>query len=99
MGRVAGIEERPRILPAPLAMTAATGIGAIGRLRRRRAPFCREMMRTLLHGHAYDGSRATRELGLVYTPLEETLRRTLAWYLEQGLVTRPLPAVAAPTPA
>ena len=39
-------------------------IGAIGRSRRRRAPFCREMMRTLLHGHAYDGSRATRELGL-----------------------------------
>jgi dihydroflavonol-4-reductase len=96
MGRVAGIDERPRILPAPLAMAAATGIGAVGRLRRRRAPFCREMMRTLLHGHAYDGSRATRDLGLVYTPLEETLRRTLAWYLEQGLVTRPLPAVSAP---
>jgi dihydroflavonol-4-reductase len=49
------------------------------------------MVRTLLHGHTYDGSKATRELGLVYTPLEETLLRTVAWYVEQGLVHRPLP--------
>ena len=30
------------------------------------------MARTMLHGHAYDGSRATRDLGLVYTPAEDT---------------------------
>jgi dihydroflavonol-4-reductase len=53
------------------------------------------MMRTLLHGHAYDGSRATRELGLRYTPIEETLRRTLEWYQEHGFITRPLPGVPA----
>jgi dihydroflavonol-4-reductase len=41
-------------------------------------------MRTLLHGHIYDGSKATRELGLRYTPLEETIRRTVAWYRAQG---------------
>ena len=49
------------------------------------------MARTLLHGHAYDGSRATRELGLEYTPVEETLRRTAAWAWGQGLLRRPLP--------
>jgi dihydroflavonol-4-reductase len=54
------------------------------------------MMRTLLHGHAYDGERAHRELGLDYTPIEDTLRRTLAWYVEQGVVTRPLPAFSSP---
>lgn len=91
MAAIAGIEGVPRVLPAPAAMATATLIGAIGRVRRRRAPLCREMMRTLLHGHAYDGSRATRELGLTYTPLEETLRRTLAWYRQNGFITRPLP--------
>ncbi len=91
MGRVAGIEDVPRVLPAPAAMATATAIGAIGRLRRRRAPFCREMMRTLLHGHAYDGTRATRELGLRYTPFGDTLVRTLAWYRDNGFITRPLP--------
>ena len=42
------------------------------------------------------GSRATRELGLVYTPIEESLRRTVEWYVAQGLVTRSLPGVPAP---
>ena len=43
-------------LPPPVAMTMATGVGAARRaLRRRRPPVCREMVRTLLHGHAYDG--------------------------------------------
>ena len=91
MAEIAGIEGVPRILPAPVAMATATVIGAIGRIRRRRAPFCREMMRTLLHGHAYDGTRATRELGLSYAPIEETLRRTLAWYQQNGFITGPLP--------
>jgi dihydroflavonol-4-reductase len=58
------------------------------RLRRRNPPICRELVRTALHGHAYDGSRAARELGLVYTPVEETLRRTIDWFREQGLVRR-----------
>jgi hypothetical protein len=53
------------------------------------------MVRTLLDGHAYDGGQATRELGLVYSPIEATMRRTISWYLEQGLVLRPLPGFTA----
>ena len=34
---------------------------------------------------------ATRELGLTYTPVRETFRRTIEWALAQGLVQRPLP--------
>ncbi len=49
----------------------------------------------MLHGHAYDGSRATRDLGLVYTPAEDTLRRLYTWALGQGLVG-PLPTTPAP---
>lgn len=96
MGRVAGIQGVPRVMPAPAAMATATVIGAIARLRRRRAPFCREMMRTLLHGHAYDGTRATRDLGLTYTPFEDTLARTLAWYQDNGHITRRLPGSPPP---
>ena len=35
----------------------------------KQPPVCREMVRTLLHGHRYDGTRAARELGLRYTPV------------------------------
>jgi dihydroflavonol-4-reductase len=68
---------------APLtAVVARTGKGAA---------VCPALLRTLLHGHRYDGSRATRELGLVYRTLEETLERVLAWYRAQGM----LPGAAA----
>jgi dihydroflavonol-4-reductase len=45
------------------------------------------MVRVLRAGHVYDGSLATRELGLDYTPLEDTIRRTVDWFEEQGLLT------------
>jgi dihydroflavonol-4-reductase len=91
---VVGIDERPRLLPPLVAIAGATAVEGVARLRRRAPPVCREMVRTLLHGHAYDGSKATRELGLVYTPIRETLRRTIAWYAEQGMITRSLPGLS-----
>lgn len=45
-----------------------------------------EKVRVLLHGHRYDGAKATRELGLVYTPVEETLQRTIEWFRSEGLL-------------
>jgi dihydroflavonol-4-reductase len=87
-----GITDRPRILPPAVATAAATLVEGGFRVARRKPPFCREMVRTMLHGHRYDGSRATRELGLEYTPVRDTLAGTVAWALREGLVTRPLPA-------
>jgi dihydroflavonol-4-reductase len=59
---------------------------------------CRARVRTILHGHRYDDSRATRELGLSYTPVAETFRRTIERATAEGLVTRPLPrGVDTPT--
>jgi dihydroflavonol-4-reductase len=51
-------------------------------------------MRTLTAPHRYDGGRAARELGVAYTPIEVALERTLRWYVREGLVTRPLPALS-----
>jgi dihydroflavonol-4-reductase len=96
-----GVTDRPRILPPAVATATAALVEGGFRMARRKPPFCREMVRTMLHGHRYDGSRATRELGLQYTPVRETLAGTVAWALEQGLLTRPLPAwpaAAAGTP-
>jgi dihydroflavonol-4-reductase len=84
-----GVHARPRILPRPVAIGAAAVVEGAFRLARRRPPVCREMVRTMLHGHLYDGSRATRELGLVYTPVRETLAATVTWAREAGLVTLP----------
>jgi dihydroflavonol-4-reductase len=86
VGDVVGIDRTVRTLPPWLAMAAATAVEALGRVRGSRPSICRELARTLIHGHAYDGSKATRELGLRYTPIEATLRRTVDWWVEQRLV-------------
>ncbi len=61
----------------------------------RSIPFCPELARALLHGHRYDGSLATRELGLKYRPVEDTIERTLRWCADRGLI-RPLPTGGVP---
>jgi dihydroflavonol-4-reductase len=83
---VAGVQARPRLVPRQLATVAATLVERGFRLAGRRPPVCREMVRTLLHGHRYDGSRAERELGLRYTEPRETIRKTVAWARAEGLI-------------
>jgi dihydroflavonol-4-reductase len=86
LGRLTGINEPVRALPPAVATTAAVAVETVARLRRKTPRVCRDLVRTALHGHAYDGSKAARELGLTYTPVEETIRRTVAWFHEEGLV-------------
>jgi dihydroflavonol-4-reductase len=92
VGELTGVRERPRMLPGVLASVAAAIVEDAFLIAGRTPPFCREMVRTLLHGHRYDGSRATRDLGLAYTPIGETLSRTVEWAVGAGLVKRPLPS-------
>ena len=83
---VAGVHRRPRLVPRRVA-TIAAGIVERGfRLAGRKPPVCREMVRTLLHGHRYDGTRAERELGLRYTEPRETIRKTVEWARAEGLI-------------
>ncbi|HEY1512061.1 MAG TPA: NAD-dependent epimerase/dehydratase family protein [Solirubrobacteraceae bacterium] len=85
-GEVAGVDRKPRMLPRQVAIAGAWAAEHGFRLARRKPPICREMVRTLLHGHRYDGSRAERDLGLTYTEPRETLRRTVDWARAEGLL-------------
>jgi dihydroflavonol-4-reductase len=86
LARAGGREMHPRFLPGGLVEAlAAVGEGA-ARLVGRRPKFCREMIRVLRAGHVYDGTKATRDLGLAYTPIEETIRRTIEWFEVSGLL-------------
>src|SRR5262245_44925956 len=75
--RVWGLPRRIRFAPPWVASAGGRAGWLAARLRRRDTPVCPEAVRTLLHGHRYDGSRAPRDLGVVDTPVEETLRRRL----------------------
>jgi dihydroflavonol-4-reductase len=95
---ISGLVDRPRTLPLPVAMGVAGVAEAVARLRGRQPRLCRESVRTMGHPHLYDGSRATRELGLRYTPIRQAMEETVRWYVEQGLVRRPLPRLAGEAP-
>jgi len=87
LGEQLGQTLSVRYLPRPVAYAAGATIEGLWRVRRRRPPFCREMVRTIGHGHRYDGSRAVRELGLSYLGPDEFLERLVAWYRQAGLIT------------
>ncbi len=84
MGRVAPGVRPPRIAPAAGVSGVVSVAAALARVRGRTPMVCRESLRTLLHGHRYDGSLAAQALGVRYRPVEETLRRTAEWLVEQG---------------
>jgi dihydroflavonol-4-reductase len=86
VGRIVGVRHKVRLLPPPAARALGAAVEAGFRARGKKPPVCREMIRTLLHGHHYDGSYAAQELGLRYTPVEDTLRRTIEWARAEGLV-------------
>jgi dihydroflavonol-4-reductase len=91
VSELSGVRDRVRMIPAPVARAAVAIVETAYRLRGKTPSVCRARVRTILHGHRYDGSRATRELGLEYTPVAETFARTIEWAVAEGLVTRPLP--------
>lgn len=86
VAEITGREIAPRLLPGWLAEAGATLVAAVNRVVRRRPPVCREMVRVAEAALGYDGSLATRQLGLEYTPFETTIRRTVDWFRAEGLL-------------
>jgi len=86
LSEITGVRRRVVTLPGWAAMAGGRAASGVARLRRTESPMCRDMVRTLLHGHHYDGSRAERELGITYLPLASTLRRTVDWLSEFGFI-------------
>lgn len=82
VGRASRIRYLPRWSLRPLTPVAA----ALGKYVRS-APVCAETMRLARAGARYDGSRATRELGLSYRTVRQTLAQTLDWFRAEGLTS------------
>jgi dihydroflavonol-4-reductase len=81
-----GREINPRLLPGSLVSAAASVVEPVARVFGKDLPFCREMVRVMRFGHAYDGSRAVSELGVEYRPVTETISRLISWFGSEGLL-------------
>jgi dihydroflavonol-4-reductase len=84
--RLLGRPVRARFVPTWTASAAARVVESAARLANRQPSVCIEMVRTLRHGHAYDGALAERGLGLTYTTPEALLGRLLAWFEDEGMM-------------
>lgn len=86
LSEVTDQEVSPRFLPTGVIYAISAMVEILFRAIGRHPPICREVVRVIDHGHRHDGSRATRELGLEYTPIDDTLRRTVEWFGVEDLL-------------
>ena len=84
---VIGQRLEVRFVPPALVRSAAPVVDFL-RWLRVPVPFCGEMINTVAHGHRYDGSRASRELGLEYSDPEAFMSRLVEWFRTEGLTDR-----------
>ncbi len=84
ISEVTGAALRTRVIRPRTVGMAARVAGLVERVVRLPEPVCAEMLSTLAFGHRYDGTRATRELGLAYRPAADTLRRFVEWARSAG---------------
>ena len=87
--RMTGLPGARIIIPSSIAMTMAHLIEIIARVKHTAPPFNRNQVRHIIQRQQYDCSRAQRELGITFTPLETALRDAILWYVEEGWVSQP----------
>ncbi len=87
LSEAVGREIHPRWLSRGLVRTVGMTAARLAAVVRPSLGICPELITTLLHGHRFDGSRASTELGFTYTEVSDTINRTVRWFEEQGLIT------------
>ena len=85
LAEITGRRIDPVMLPRAAAVAAVPLVAVAGLFGGER-PICVEMLRTLLHGHRFDVTRSVDDLGMVYTPIGETLSRAIEWLASEGLI-------------
>jgi dihydroflavonol-4-reductase len=82
LARVSGVPTPALKLPDGLALANAALFTWVADLVKRPPlmGMARDSLLSAYHGTDADGSKAVRELGIQYRPLEETVRDAIAWY-------------------
>jgi dihydroflavonol-4-reductase len=76
----------PRWVSEGAVRSAGMAVARVAAVARPSLGICPELIVTLLHGHRFNGSRASTDLRFTYTPVADTFSRTVAWLGERGLI-------------
>jgi dihydroflavonol-4-reductase len=85
----------PRRIPYGIALAAAVAGAWWGRRLGREPKVSPQLVRAARLYTFVRSDRAVRELGYAIRPFEETLRDTLAWFLERGRLSATTPELRA----
>ena len=97
LSRLTGLDDPPRFLPAetrPCRVRVHRG-GRACPAASRPATAARWSARSSRARRTTE-PRPPETSGSHYTPIEVTMRRTISWYIAQGLIARPLPGFVEP---
>jgi nucleoside-diphosphate-sugar epimerase len=83
--KIAGVQRKPRQVPAWLMMAAARMLHLVSLATKRRPWVSLDEARTASHSFVFDTRRAQEELGLEWTPLRTGLESTVSWLRQEGL--------------
>ena len=86
LGDASGRTIRPRWLSKAVVQSVGMAAAGIAAVVQPSLGVCPELVTTLLHGHRFDGTKASEELNFVYTPVRDTIERTVAWLDDEGLI-------------
>jgi dihydroflavonol-4-reductase len=78
----------PPFIPNGAAWVFAAFAEAASALTRRAPRVSMMQLKSGTRGTRFNGSKAEKELGFAYTPMEQGLEKTVTWYREQGLLKR-----------
>lgn len=81
--RVSGVPAPTRRIPKALALLVATLEELRARVAGRAPTVTRERLHAVFRALRWDGSKARRDLGVTFRPIEETLRDTVRWFQER----------------
>lgn len=87
--RLAGIPPIRQFLSPKMAMGFAFLAEMVARAKKKAPPFTRNSVRHIAQKQKYDCSRARAELGVVYTPIETSVRESIHWWVDNGMVAHP----------
>ncbi len=83
-----GAGKLPLFLPRPMVHATAIASEALSRITKKLPLVSVMQYKSGTQGTRFDGSKAERELGLHYTPLDDSLRATIQWFWDMGLLKR-----------
>lgn len=79
-------EGTPFYIPRQILKTVGP-FGDFIKLLSSSSPFiCSESIRVITNGHLYDGSKARRELGVQYIKVEDFIKKTVNWLIQENHV-------------